>query len=116
MLQFHSRMDNNFDQAADTNIMSFSDDDDLHLFESRYDPDLAREILGIKHNDLDATSLELTAVDLNEVASRRLGHILGQNTHLKFLDIWNCNLDVSSGLCDGLIHEETLIPRNQPRH
>ena len=31
-------MNDNFDQAADINNKSFSDDDDLRLFESRYEP------------------------------------------------------------------------------
>ena len=64
-------MDNNLDQAADTNNKSSSDDDDLYLFESRRDPELARQILRIKHNALDATSLELTGGGLNKVVPRR---------------------------------------------
>ena len=84
----------NFVQAADINIMSFSDDDDLRLFESRDDSELARKILRVKHNDPDATILELDAVDLNKLASRRLGYILAKNTHVKSLFFTYCNLDV----------------------
>eukprot|EP00579_Thalassiosira_antarctica_P014114 CAMPEP_0201948784 /NCGR_PEP_ID=MMETSP0903-20130614/55637_1 /ASSEMBLY_ACC=CAM_ASM_000552 /TAXON_ID=420261 /ORGANISM="Thalassiosira antarctica, Strain CCMP982" /LENGTH=568 /DNA_ID=CAMNT_0048491979 /DNA_START=72 /DNA_END=1779 /DNA_ORIENTATION=+ len=97
----------NFVQAADINIMSFSDDDDLRLFESSRDPELATKILRVKHNDPDATSLELTAVDLNEVASRRLGYILGINTHVKSLVLIRCNLDVV-GLCVGLQNNQCI--------
>ena len=52
-------MDNS-DQAVDINMMKcFLDDDDLRLFKSRRDPELAKQIRRIKHNDPDATSLEL---------------------------------------------------------
>ena len=64
-------MDNNLDQAADTNNKSSSDDDDLYLFESRRDPELAGQILHTKHNALDATRLELTGGGSNKVVPRR---------------------------------------------
>ena len=108
-------MDDNFHQAANTNIMNFSDDDDLRLFESRYNPDLAREILRIKHNDPEVTSLTVSLVDLNEVASRRLGYVLGKNTHVKSLILRDCNLDVV-GPCTGLQNNpETQFQWNRPR-
>ena len=77
----------NFNQAANTINKSFSDDDDLRLFESRSGSELARKILRIKHNDPEVTSLAAFNDDLNKVASRHLGHILGQNTHLQDLSI-----------------------------
>ena len=70
----------------------YSDDDDrrlFYLFGSNYDPELANEILRIKRNDAEVTSLYLGSIDhLSEIAWRRLGHIIGQNTHLEELTIY----------------------------
>ena len=77
----------NFDQA-DSNNTSFSDDEDLRLFESLDDPELARKILRIKHNDPEVKRIELDdAGDLSERAWRRLGDIFGQNTNVEELSI-----------------------------
>ena len=90
----------NFDQAAELNLMTLSDDDDLRLFNNSIEhPGLARKILRIKYNDPGDTYLELKDVDdLNESAARRLGYILGQNSTLKALRIRSRNMDVS-GFC-----------------
>ena len=74
----------------------------VYLLESHLEPDLAREILCIKHNDPEVKELVLNSVvDLNDVAPMRLGYILDENTHVKSLSIWNFNMDVL-GLCTGL--------------
>ena len=85
----------NFVQAADINIMSFSDDDDLRLFKSRDDPELARKILRVKHNDPEVKRLDLDTdvVGLSERARWRLGDILGQNTNVEELMLWCFSLD-----------------------
>mmetsp|Transcript_25195 Transcript_25195/g.46395 ORF Transcript_25195/g.46395 Transcript_25195/m.46395 type:complete len:444 (-) Transcript_25195:190-1521(-) len=108
ILQFHSQTMDNFNHAADANNKSCSDDDDLRLFESCCGPELVRKILRIKHNDPEVTRLTGFKDDLNEVASRRLGHILGQNTHLEELSIWDWNLDMV-GLCAGLQNNRCIM-------
>ena len=90
----HSGIMETFNRA-DSNSMSFSDDDDLRLFESLDDPELARKILRVKHNDPEVKCLELgRAAILNERVSSRLGDILGQSTNVEELSIMYCNLDV----------------------
>ena len=76
-----------------------SDEEDRRLFEPPLGPNSAARILRLKRDDPEETELELFN-DLNGVASRRLGQILGHNTHLTSLG-FGSNFDVA-GLCAGL--------------
>ena len=89
-----------FDQAGDVTTLGVSDEDDLRLFGS-LGPRVVETILLLKRDDPKVTRFAFVDAGLNEVASQRLGYILGQNTHLKNLSVRFSNLNVI-GLCAGL--------------
>ena len=62
--------------------MEPSDEEDRRLFETLLGPKRTEVILRLKRDDPEETQLQLIDEHLNEVASRRLGQILGQNTHV----------------------------------
>ena len=85
-----------------SNGYTFSDEDDLHIFRSSSDPELAKRIIRVKHDEPGTEHLHLSSVDsLNEIDWPRLGVILGQNTNLKELRLKNYNVDMA-GLGAGL--------------
>ena len=64
--------------------------------------DEAQRIVNEAQQNAEKHSKQTRApVDLNEVASRRLGYIFDINTYVKSLFLWECNLDVV-GLRAGL--------------
>ena len=84
--------------ARDTDAGSTepSDEEDRLLFAATLLPGSVAEILRLKRDDPEVTHFSLFQ-DMNEETSRRLSHILGQNTHLTDLNL-PCNFDVA-GLC-----------------
>ena len=84
--------------ASDTGASSTepSDEEDRRLFGASLHPGSVAAILCLKHNDPKQTHFSLLD-DMNEETSRRLSHILGQNTRLTDLNL-PCNFDVA-GLC-----------------
>ena len=85
--------------ASDTGASSTepSDEEDRRLFGASLHPGSVAAILCLKHNDPKQTHFSLLD-DMNEETSRRLSHILGQNTRLTSLNFAECNFDVA-GLC-----------------
>ena len=88
--------------ASDTGASSTepSDEEDRRLFGASLHPGSVAAILCLKHNDPKQTHFSLLD-DMNEETSRRLSHILGQNTRLTSLNFAECNFDVA-GLCTEL--------------
>ena len=87
--------------ASDTAASSAepSDEEDRLLFGASLHPRSVAKILRLKHGDPRQTRFSLKD-DMNEETSRRLSHILGQNTRLTDLNL-PCNFDVA-GLCSEL--------------
>ena len=78
---------------------SSDDDEDSSLFEHSR---LSRQILRIKHNDPEVTTIELfSGEEMNDRRWSRLGSILGQNTRILELGLTSRDLNVV-GFCNGL--------------
>ena len=84
--------------TSDTDASSTepSDEEDRRLFRASLHPGSVAAILCLKRDDPKQTHFSLLQ-DMNEETSRRLSHILGQNTRLTDLNL-PCNFDVA-GLC-----------------
>ena len=84
------------------------DDDDMHLLETITDPKLACDITSIVRDESDCRRLEVNGTDrLDERAWRRMGYIVGQNTHLVELQIIAIGIDLE-GLCAGLLNNRSI--------
>ena len=95
------------DETANGGSTGPSDEEDMCLFEAFLRPEYVAAILRLKRNEPEETEFRPSG-DFNEVASRRLGQILAQNTRLTTLTLW-CNFNVT-GLCAG-IRTSTSIQR-----
>ena len=84
--------------TSDTDASSTepSDEEDRRLFRASLHPGSVAAILCLKRDDPKQTHFSLLQ-DMNEETSRRLSHILGQNTRLTDLNL-PCNFDVAE-LC-----------------
>ena len=84
--------------------------DDLKLLESFREPNVARKLMCIKHNDPSVKGLELLSSVLDTQAWRLMGCILGRSRYIDELMIQNCHQVDLAGLCVGLKMNTCINP------
>jgi len=90
---------------------NISDDEDRRLFSRFLDPSLINDVLSCKRNNPYMTYIEIKHTDikddLDSMASRRLGNILGNSTTLYSMQLTRCCLDVLE-LFEGLRSTQSI--------